>query len=147
MRAVISVERTRILLFNMYCPQQYPYPTEHQHQQHSASSIYGLPLTGYSASNYGSTTPYSPPADRPSPPSFRIEDLLVQSRNGHFPTYTSPFSAGFPSASPSSHGYSYRAAHGHHQHENLIGMPVTMHSCGAASEKDHQGKFNYIIVP
>ena len=125
----------------MYCSQQYPYPTEHQ--QHSAASIYGPPMPGYSASNYPSTAPYSPTADRPS---FRIEDLLVQGRSGHFPTYTSPFSAGFPSASPSSHGYSYRAAHGPHQHEGLIGMPVTMHSCGAASEKDHQGKLNYIHV-
>ena len=128
----------------MYCQQQYPYQMEHPHQQHTAVSAYGLQhMSSYPVPNYVSgATPYSPPSDRPSPPSFRIEDILLQSRNGHLPSYNLPHTNGFSSPSPSSigHSFSYRLAHGvAHQHEGSIGMPVTMHSCVVSSEKDFQG--------
>lgn len=127
----------------MYCQQQYPFQTEHPHQQHVSASVYGLPFSNYPASNYANAAPYSPPSDRPSPPSFRIEDILLQSKNGHFPTYATPYSSGFssPSAGGFSHGYSYRVAHGMaHQHEGGVSMPVTMRSCVASNEKEFQGK-------
>jgi len=121
----------------MHCQQQYQYQAEHQ--QHTTSSIYGLPFPSYSAPTYASGYPYSPPADRS--PSYRIEELLLQSKSGHFPTYSSPYSSGFSSASSGSHGYSHRGAHSlpHHQHDGLIGMPVPVHSCGAVADKDYQG--------
>ena len=135
-----SLNCSSVKHLRMYCQQQYPYQTEH-HQQHGGVSIYGLPLSGYPTPNYASSSPYSPPADRPSPPSFRIDDILLQSKNGHFPTYSTPYSSGFSSPSSVGHGYSYRVAHGMaHQHEGPIDMPMTMHSCGTSNERDYQGK-------
>ena len=133
----------------MYCQQQYAYQTEHPHvehthQQHSPTSVYPIQhMQAYSMPNYVSTAPYSPPSDRPSPPSFRIEDILLQSKNGHIPAYPVPYASGYPpspTAGSVNHGYSYRLAHTMpHQHEAGIGMPIPMHSCPASSEKEYQG--------
>ena len=129
---------------NMHCQQLYQYQAEHQ--QHTTSSIYGSPFPSYSAPTYASGYPCSPPADRPSP-TFRIEELLLQSKSGHFPTYTSPYSTGFSSASSGGHGYSHRVVHSlpHHQHDGLIGMPVPVRSCGASADKDYQGTDGFSI--
>ena len=117
----------------MYCQPQYTYPYEYQ--QYS-------PTTGYSIQavtvpSYGSTSPYSPGSDRPSP-SFRIEDILVQGKNAHLAGLSYPNGL---SSSGDMHGH-HRITHIPYQSPYGL-TSQTMHSCGSPTDKDYPGMYYF----
>eukprot|EP00794_Sanderia_malayensis_P013789 gene13789-15232_t len=151
------------------CVTQYPFQSDYPHSPPPRNAVAPVgydvqQLQAYPLPTYGSPSQYSPtsPVDRPSP-SFRIDDILLQSKNGHHVAPSSPSYAaatasvlpllpnGFASGPNSSnaamnhHAFSYRLAHHamphlqHQSHPSAAGMPPAMHTCASPTEKEYQG--------